>query len=251
MLQFGHSCIHLTSVDSSNNYVADHPDLPSLADGTAIMAYEQTAGKGQIGRSWSMVPGKDIAVSYLVRPRIQTESAYMLNKTIALAVRDLIQELSTEMVHIKWPNDIFVRGKKVAGILIEPAWQGRLCKHVIIGIGINVNSDRTNEDYGAISLKEALGKELDIGTLFDKLSGLLSRYYDSFCSSNLNELDRAYHNALLGRDKLVSCRTKDTIHSSILLKGVDESGRLLLEDDEGVKTFSHGSVEVDYSGIIS
>lgn len=250
MLQFGSPCIHLSQVDSSNNYIAKHDDIQALADGTAIMAYHQTGGRGQFASKWAMYPGKDLAVSYLIRPELNPESSYVLNKATALAVRQTISDLTGAIAYIKWPNDILIGRKKVAGILIEPVWQGTKCKHVVIGIGINVNGDYTGAEFSATSMKGEAGQEIELDMVFSLLSDHLTYFYDQFQQRNRGFLEKNYAMHLFGRERPVQCTVEsDQERFKATIKGVTDHGQLLIEVGGRTKAYAHRSIAIDYSGI--
>lgn len=249
MLIFGHPCHFLSQVDSTNNYIADHPSLDHLAEGTAILTYEQTQGRGQRGRTWDCVPGEDLAVSFLVRPKIGTEGIFLLNKTISLALRSVLIKAGVAEVKVKWPNDIFISGKKVAGILIEPQWTGESCKHIIIGLGVNVNSRRIRNQEQGISLMEALGHEFPLSDFFELLSTELGIFYDRWVKGEARWIQSEYDEYLLGRGMILSFATEQGRGSGEIQR-VDEMGRLIVSSDAEPQQFFHGAIEVDYSGVV-
>ena len=162
--------IRLDSVDSTNNYTATLLN-GNVPEGTVVITREQTAGRGQRANSWVSEAGKNLTVTYVLRPKFLCISdQFILNKAIALAVNKAIQHFAPLMdVRIKWPNDIFLQNKKVAGILIETSMQGGHIVSCLAGIGINVNQQHFQSNSGnPISLIEVLGKELNIDILLKK-----------------------------------------------------------------------------------
>ena len=107
--------------------------------GTVVLAEAQTAGRGRRGRSWVTPPGKSLALSVVLRPRLPPSRAPELTITAALAVCETARELGASRALIKWPNDVESGGRKLAGLLAELRTQGDHVSHVVLGIGLNVN----------------------------------------------------------------------------------------------------------------
>jgi BirA family biotin operon repressor/biotin-[acetyl-CoA-carboxylase] ligase len=106
----------------------------------AVMALRQTAGRGRSGRSWISPPGKNLALSVLLRPKIAPQEAPLMGLLASLAVVATLEARGVPSVALKWPNDVLVDGRKIAGILPEASVKGNTLEFVIIGIGLNVNS---------------------------------------------------------------------------------------------------------------
>lgn len=146
-------------------------------EGAVIIADEQTLGRGRMGRVWHTPPGVALALSIILRP--PTRAVSRLNMLGALAVYDLAEAVGCDRVGIKWPNDVQVNGKKVAGILPEAVWQGATVSGVILGIGINVRFQFDHTEYreSAISLESAIGQRLDRADLLQTLLRRLDFWY--------------------------------------------------------------------------
>jgi BirA family transcriptional regulator, biotin operon repressor / biotin---[acetyl-CoA-carboxylase] ligase len=108
------------------------------------MALEQTAGRGRSGHSWVSPPGRNLAISLLLRPKIQPSDAALLGMLASIAVAETIEALGVEQAQLKWPNDVLVQGRKIAGILPEASLNGRTVDYVILGLGLNVNSEQAD-----------------------------------------------------------------------------------------------------------
>ena len=249
MIDFGKQLIYLDSVGSTNNYLAEHADLDSLAEGTAILTYDQHDGKGQLDRVWTMNSGQDLAISYLVRPGLRPADLFTLNKAVGLAVHSVISELVSGETKLKWPNDVLVNDKKVAGILIEPTWQGGQCKQVIVGIGINVNGDFSSFPFSATSLREIMGMEISQMDVVSCLNKHMTIHHHAFAQNSTQVLAEKYDNLLYGSGQEVKYSTKDTLGSFGKVVGVDGLGRIVLQTKERQVAFSHGEIEIDYLGI--
>ena len=136
-----HNIIVLESVASTNDYVKDLlSNFKPLQPFTAIMAKEQTQGRGQRGTTWQSSKGENLTASFVYCPdNFHITDQFALTIISSLSVYDVVQQLQPNDVYIKWPNDIFISNKKVAGILIENKLYGEYLKHAIIGVGLNVN----------------------------------------------------------------------------------------------------------------
>lgn len=118
--------------------------LKSEPEGAAVMALEQTGGRGRSGHSWISPPGKNLALSLLLRPAIDPAEAALLGMMASIAAVQTIEACGVATAELKWPNDVLVNGRKIAGILSEAALTSRTVEYVIIGIGLNVNSEETD-----------------------------------------------------------------------------------------------------------
>ena len=131
----------------------------------------QTAGRGQMGNGWESEPGKNLLLSYLLRePEVNISEMFLLNVIAAVAAHRTIAEwLSFEqrpMLSIKWPNDIYIGNRKIAGILVENSLSGTKIQHSIAGIGINVNQEQwVSGAPNPVSIKQLTGVRADIDAI--------------------------------------------------------------------------------------
>lgn len=141
---FNDSCsnnvIVVDEVTSTNDYLKNLlTKVKPLAPFTVIMAKSQTAGKGQRGNVWNSEPNMNLTASYLLYPdNLSISKQFLLTIVSSLAVYDAIQQYNPKDVSIKWPNDILIKNKKIAGILIENKIAQQQIKNSIVGIGVNV-----------------------------------------------------------------------------------------------------------------
>ena len=249
MLTIGHPFKLLSEVDSTNNYIANHPLIADMSEGAAILTYNQTKGRGQRQRDWHMQKDEDLAVSYLLRPAIGPDLSYTFNKLMAIGVRDCIASYTGGEAAIKWPNDIYAEGKKIAGILIEPSWQGNMCRHMIVGVGVNVNSDVDRSQWNAASLYQLGGLKIGMIEFLNALSQSLSKQYHRMRSRDLGLVEADFNKHLLGRDTEVTIEIDGATQKASLL-GVDAQGQLLIRYNGQISRHPHGTIKVDYSGVI-
>jgi len=228
----GRKVIYLPSVTSTMD-AARQETLKGAAEGTVIIAGEQTGGRGRLKRGW-LSPQGNIALSIILYPDIK--SLPYLVMIASLAVIKNIESIVGVKAAIKWPNDVLIGGKKVGGILIENEMRGNKVAYSIVGIGINVAlkvGDYAEIAGTATSLQNESGK--------DELRIKIIR-------SLLMEFDRLYLKLPEGkaiykawRDKLVTLgkRVKATRGEQIIegvAESVDEGGALFIREDNGTLT---------------
>ena len=179
-MQIGRKLIHLESVDSTNNYAANLVKSEGLSSGTVILADEQFAGRGQRGAEWVVEPGMNLTFSvYLEVANLSVEKQFDLSKLVAISICQFLEKLGIRS-EIKWPNDILVSGRKIAGVLIENSISRTGPMRSIVGIGINVNQTRFAK-FDATSIQSELGKFYPVRDAlfsyiesFNETSGLLN-----------------------------------------------------------------------------
>lgn len=137
-MNIGEEIIRLGTVDSTNTYAMELAER-GAANGTVVIAENQTKGKGRIGRTWVSPPGGNIYMSVILRPRIKLENATLLTIMSGIACCLAIRDVAGLATEVKWPNDIVISGKKLGGILTEVKSMAGKISFAIIGIGINVN----------------------------------------------------------------------------------------------------------------
>ena len=210
--------------------------------GSLFVTDEQTAGRGRRGNSWLAAPGESLLFSLLLRPQLALGQASALTLAIGLALRDAISPLLERPAQIKWPNDLYVNGKKLAGVLVESQLQGERLQAVVVGVGLNVATrDFPPEIASRATSLELLGaRNVErVALLQAVLTAIAARvevYERTGVAGILDELNAA--DALRGQRLRVDAQVG-------LGRGLDEQGRLLLEDDAGVvHTIIAGTVEL-------
>lgn len=190
-MQIGRKIIRLESVDSTNNYTANLLNKGELTNGTVIMADDQFAGKGQRGAEWLTKPGENLTFSFFLdNVNLSVQKQFYLTCIISNILIDLLCKIGLK-AKIKWPNDIYINRKKIAGILIENQLSGSMVKSVIIGIGLNVNQ-LNFEDLIATSIyKETNERKNPMDILFSFIEEFNSKW-KNFSESNFNEVKSNY-----------------------------------------------------------
>jgi len=184
--------IHRFDSLSSTNDLALGLDAP---EGTVIMAAEQTAGKGRLGRKWSSPPGEGLYLTIVLRPPLPPDKMWQMAVVISLAACEAIREVAGLDAKIKWPNDILIGGRKVCGILIEGRQSAAGSQQsVVAGIGINVNNQGFPPELNATSLALELGRPIPIFEVEEALLSRLEFRYEQFLADdfeNIHEIWKA------------------------------------------------------------
>jgi BirA family biotin operon repressor/biotin-[acetyl-CoA-carboxylase] ligase len=244
---FGRTIHTFSEVDSTNK-LAYQLALRGANEGEVVVAESQTRGKGRMGRIWESPPGFNIYLSLVLRPKIPPSKIPLISLMAAVACAEAIEEVTTLITVIKWPNDLLIKGRKVGGILTEADMEMDVINFVIIGIGINVNmtghSLPSSIENTAISLKMELGKEISRVTLIQKLLYKMEVWYKMFEENKEEKLRKRWEklSQVKGRKVEVSFMGK-VIRGEAL--GIDEDGALLVQGvNEGVKRIVAGDIRV-------
>lgn len=191
-------------LDSTNTKAAEL-SVDRANDGLVILADEQTAGRGQHGRTWLAPPRASVLLSVLVFPPAELRRPSILTAWAAVAVCATITHVVGVRPCIKWPNDVLLRGRKVCGILIE---QGR---GTVIGIGLNVQQSEADLHRGglpeATSLAAQVAGHLDTTAIAQRLIGQLDQDFDHLVGGNQEILEQSWreHLGLLDREVVAEC----------------------------------------------
>lgn len=237
-LFIGTKMIFLPEVNSTNSYAIDLLKNVNLPEGTIIHTANQTSGRGQRGNVWNTLPDSNLTASIILKPEfLDLKKQFFLYQVAALACYDVMAEIldsSQYDIKIKWPNDILVNKKKIAGILIENiVMNHRLCWSVT-GIGINVKQCEFDEKINATSLQLLDNKKHDTGNILKKLCGHFENYYLRLKNGHGDEFTKNYLSHFFGINEWRQFEIKG-MKETMRVNGTDEQGYLLLENKEGAK----------------
>jgi BirA family biotin operon repressor/biotin-[acetyl-CoA-carboxylase] ligase len=221
---------------SSTNTLAMDLAHHGAAEGTVVVAERQTHGKGRLGRTW-VSPGGNLYVSVILRPAVAVQKAPLATLMGAVAVASAVRERQGLAAGIKWPNDILLAGKKCCGLLTEMSSEPDRIKHIVLGIGVNVNMDLDalppDVRQRSTSLAAVHGAPLDRTRLLADLLEQLDRWYACFLRSPGAVLDAWRRlNVTMGRSVSVRCR-EEAIEG--VARDVDEDGRLIIAMPDGTE----------------
>jgi BirA family biotin operon repressor/biotin-[acetyl-CoA-carboxylase] ligase len=245
-LFIGANHINLQSVDSTNTYAKDLIAEKRPAEGTLVTAAEQSAGRGQSGSQWQAEPGMNLTASYILYPSfLSADKQFFLNMAVSLAVRELCEEITGHEIRIKWPNDIYHRNKKLAGILIENTISGSQMSSSVIGIGLNVNQTSFDPELpNPTSVKLITGHETPIETVTLKLNSYIEKYYLQLRQLHFNFLDKGYMVHLYRYHQTASYSRPGGQIFRGEITGVTKEGKLIIESNG--KELRFGMKEVEY-----
>jgi len=241
--QIGERFIELLSVDSTNNYAMEQVKSGLAQHGDAYFAYEQTAGKGQFNKQWLSAKNENIILSVIINTStLAVPQQFILNMLAAISVMRLFNKYTTEKIKIKWPNDIYCRDRKAAGILIENTVQGKKWQFAVAGFGVNINQTVFDAALkNAVSLKQLTGEDYNAVELAKQLCAILNQNLQLlFCNKEELILDM-YNDALYKRNEFLKFKQGSKIFSGTV-KRVDAFGKLIIES--GIEqSFETGQVE--------
>ena len=215
--------------------------------GTLVAADSQSAGRGRRGRTWISPHGAGIWMSFVLRPVLSPMKASMLTLVAGMAVVDGIRQISGLSSQIKWPNDAVIDGKKICGILTEMSTEEDSIRYVVVGIGINVNTEKFPLEISetATSLKLSLGHELKRASLIGAVLKSFEMYYSRFMEyGDMTGLMEEYNEMLANRGREVCVLDPSGSYEGTAL-GIDKDGCLLVRRKDGsVSAVISGEVSV-------
>ena len=228
--------IHLDETPSTNNYATRLLRTEPAGEGTVILTFRQTRGRGQAQNSWESEDFRNLTFSLILRPDfLSASSQFLLSQAVSLGISDFLSTES-ECVTIKWPNDIMVCDRKIAGILIENSVMGHSIAWSVAGAGININQSVFG-DYSpqAVSLNMLTGKVYNLNKCLDKILDNIMLRYLALKQGKHMKIHRDYLDRLYAYEEWLEFTTgEETVEARIV--GTDEFGRLLLEDKKGAVT---------------
>jgi len=231
----GREILSLAEVDSTNLRAAELAEQ-GAAEGTVVIAESQSRGKGRLGRRWASPPGVNLYLSVVLRPPILPWDAPQLTFLSAVAVARAIGEEPGLDPEVKWPNDLLLAGRKVAGLLNEMQAETEGVHYVVLGIGVNLNMQPeqfpADLRYPATSLAIETGAPVSRADFARRLLQHLDALYREYLTEGFEPVRRAWQGyfRLVGRTVEVDCQER-ILGGAVV--GIDDDGALLLETAEG------------------
>lgn len=234
--------LHFTQVDSTNTEAKRLIEKGNAKEGTLITADYQTHGRGQYGRNWDSQIGQNVIMSLVLSPIfLKIKDQFLLNMCVSLAVANTVRSLCGK-VTVKWPNDIYVGQAKISGILIQNFIQATTIKHTIVGIGLNVNQKEWPADVvNATSLSIETKSSYAISEIVQLICEHTNVMYDRLQLSPKSLLQE-YEEYLFRKNEIASFSVQDNFFSGII-RGVDDIGRLIVEQDGIRAVYLHGEIQ--------
>lgn len=231
----GREIIYIDSINSTNVKAKELAGSNGI-EGTVIIAEEQTQGRGRLGRSWVSPKKKGIWMSIILRPKIEPQDAVKITQVAAAAVWKAINHIGIN-AKIKWPNDIVINSKKVCGILTEMSGELNRLNYVVVGIGVNVNTDI--DGFPEEIRHMATSLMIETGNMINrkKLTALILNYFEELYDeltkdgSFINSIKICKENSvLIGKIVKITIRGEE---QEVKVLDINEEGELIVQDKEG------------------
>jgi BirA family transcriptional regulator, biotin operon repressor / biotin---[acetyl-CoA-carboxylase] ligase len=243
---FTQSVHYLPVVGSTNSHVKVMAK-EGETEGALVIAERQTKGRGRLGRRWQSPSGTNLLFSVLFRPQFSINRVFCLTMLVAASIVDAIRSITGLNALIKWPNDIYCRGKKMAGILTEFSADSKTIEYVVVGTGINVNwdpDDLPELQDSATSIMNELGYPVSRVRLLLSILEMLETNYNLLLAGK-DDLIRDQWNRysmIIGKDVLIDPEGEK---KKATAKGIDTNGALLIEEEDGkISSIVCGDVQV-------
>ena len=229
--------VHTWETVDSTNVALSRLAKEGALEGTIVIANQQTAGRGRIGKPWFSPPGVNLHLSVLLKPPIELHDTRFFTFIGSLAIADAIEAYGAK-AQVKWPNDVLVNDKKIAGVLADIQLAHGRVECVILGIGVNLNIDRPSMNrlygeaaLGATSLQEAVGQTVDRNAFAARLLEFLEKRYFEFRTHGKQPILQEWRQrSFLGRRVTIR---EEGIEVEGIAMGLDEEGCLIVNLDDG------------------
>lgn len=235
-VRLGRHLRHLEEADSTNRQ-AEQWALAGAPEGALVLAEHQRGGRGRLKRSWFDLPRKSLLFSFVLRPDLPAAQAPTLTFAAAIALADSLSSwIDENLIEIKWPNDVLIAGRKVAGILLEMRCEGQRVEHVILGVGVNVAG--TPEEFppevrGSTTTIEA--HAVPPPSRLDVLCAFLSAFedvYDRFLQEGFPHLQPRWNRWFRRSGQWLRVRTAGGVVEG-WARGLGPGGALVLDPGNG------------------
>ncbi len=233
--------VHYLPSCHSTNEIAANLLAHGLNEGELVITDNQTDGRGQRGSFWESEAYLNLTFSLILKPSfLALQNQFRLTQVISVSLASVIQAHVPNIVKIKWPNDIYVDNKKIAGILIQNIVKSKDIEHSIIGIGLNVNQANFLNPI-ATSLKSLTQKTFVLNNILNEILEAISENYQELKISNHTWINDEYKKLLYGINEKKEFEADERFIGTII--GTDPLGRLLIETKDGVRCFQNKEVK--------
>jgi len=241
----GSEILTFENLTSTNTYATGLLKVRDVKEGTIIRASFQSAGRGQAGNGWESEAGKNLLISIMLYPvAISPSDQFMISMVISLGISDFILE-ELPGCKIKWPNDIYVKNDKIAGILIENSVMDNTLVSSIAGIGLNINQKKfKGSALNPVSMSTITGKEYDIDQCLSGLARAIDNRYDRLIKGDIEIIRSDYKSRLYRINEWCSYRDQEKTFTGRIVS-VSESGMLKIEHREGTMK-EYAFKEIDF-----
>ena len=241
---FSKNQIKLDETISTNDFLLGLDKMTFIDSNVVVTANYQKFGRGKQIRKWESKKGKNLLLSILFKHKLKLKEQFNFSVIISLALKDLFSEILDDKVFIKWPNDIIVNEKKIAGFIIENKSNNSMIHTSILGIGLNVNQTLfQNYNPEATSVIKLTKKESDVDLIKDRLLFYLEKYY-LLEDSSIENLHN-YNECLYAKNKDLKFKFKDKVFEGKILR-VKKSGEIIIKTEKEEKTLELNNLEYIY-----
>ncbi len=229
----GNRIVRLEVTDSTNNYAKHQIREKGLSEGTVFLAYEQTAGRGQLKNSWESEPGQNLIFSLVLCPYfLEIRRQFMLSKAVTLGIYKALNK-HVDLLRIKWPNDIYVSNQKLGGILIENSIMNGLLNSSVVGIGLNVNQTVFySEAPNPVSLQMLTNQHYDCEQILSEILSGIDWYYALLQCGEEELIDQEFKSVLYRLNEKHFYKADDKVFEGEII-GVNEIGQLQIQKADG------------------
>jgi len=235
--------IRVNQLDSTNSHALQLIKDSNPSGGTVVMALNQTEGRGQQTNAWESKSGKNLTISLILRPEfIKAQDQFQISMLISLGLHDYLKAYSKK-VSIKWPNDIYVDDKKIAGILIEQSIMGAYLSHSVCGIGLNINQEKFISDApNPISLHMLTQQTYNLDKELQKLLAAIEKRYFQLQNNGASELEQDYLGSMYWMNEEHDYEDENGRFRGKIV-GISEFGQLQIQDKKNeMRTYNFKEV---------
>ena len=219
------------TIDSTHTYVSNN--LSTIDHGSVLLAYSQTAGRGRRGRKWSSPIGKSLSLSIVLKEFSADMKPTLLTQLTAAALQQALSETGLP-VAIKWPNDLLINRRKVAGVLTEAMFERQVLQAITIGIGINLNQSQTDFPTEIHTKATSLALETESPFFADKLIAQFLKIFEHFYQDYQQSLDPEPFLSICRQESAVIGESVTVVQGDkrrdVEVLGIEATGELLVRD---------------------
>lgn len=217
---------------SSTNDVAYSLGEQSMPEGTLVLSEKQTKGRGRMGRQWASPPKGGLYFSLILRPKITPTEAGKITLMASICIAKVLRDNYEVEAVIKWPNDVYVGRDKICGILTEMNAEQDGIKFIILGIGINLNTDISKLPKGSTSLKDITKQNVNRIQFLQKLLRELELYYMKIKNLKFEEIITDWRDLSITLGRRIKVKWRSSLIEGQAMD-IDISGALIVRDDFG------------------
>ena len=239
----GSHFFEIDACDSTNRTLQEWLKTHPLPEGTVLRTHQQNAGRGQGTNTWISEPGQNLTFSCVLFPEnLNLSHAFILNMAITLGIYDYLTGFFHDHVKIKWPNDLLVNQKKIAGILFANTIRDQKVTQSVIGIGINMNQEKFHDLPNAVSLFVLLKQKKVLADELVRLLKCLDERYRLFREGKFEEIRVEFSRSLLGYHEPCNFFKEDVGFTASIM-GVNTEGKLALHEGDTLNYYSHQEIK--------